>query len=253
MIIDVLTIFPGYFESPAREGILRIAAEKGLVNIRVTDIRDFTDDVHRSVDDCPYGGGAGMVMTPEPIYRALANVLGAAPEKATGARIVLTTPRGRRFDQAIADELAKEERIVFICGHYEGVDERIHALASDELSAGDYVLSGGEPAVLAFVDSIVRLLPGVLGSDLSLDEESFAGGLLEYPQYTRPREFMDIAVPDVLLSGNHAKISRWRREQAIAVTARRRPDLLTVADLTEEEQAEAAGLMRDTKKGRTEK
>ncbi len=253
MKIDVLTIFPGYFESPAGEGILRIAAEKGLVDIRVTDIRDFTDDVHRSVDDCPYGGGAGMVMTPEPIYRALTHVLGSKPEEAAGARIVITTPRGRRFDQTIADELSKEERIVFICGHYEGVDERIHALASDELSAGDYVLSGGEPAALAFIDSIVRLLPGVLGSDLSLAEESFAGGLLEYPQYTRPREFMNIAVPDVLLSGNHARISRWRREQAIAVTARRRPDLLTGADLSEEEQAEAAGLIRDTKKGRTKK
>ncbi len=251
MRIDILTIFPGYFDSPAKEGILRIAAEKGLADIRVTDIRDFTEDLHRSVDDCPYGGGAGMVMTPEPIYKALTGVLGAPPEKAAGSRIVITTPRGRSFDQTMAEELAKEKRIVFICGHYEGVDERIHELATDELSAGDYVLSGGEPAVLAFIDSIVRLLPGVLGSEQSLAEESFAGGLLEYPQYTRPREFMDIAVPDVLLSGNHAKISKWRREQAIAVTARRRPDLLAGADLTVEEKAEAARLTRDTKKRRT--
>ncbi len=251
MLIDILTIFPGYFESPMTEGILRIAVEKGLADIRVTDIRDFTNDIHRSVDDCPYGGGAGMVMTPEPIFKALTSVLGKEPAKADGTRIVITTPRGRRFDQAKAEELAKEERIVFICGHYEGVDERIHELATDELSVGDFVLSGGEPAVLSFTDSIVRLLPGVLGSEQSLTEESFAGGLLEYPQYTRPREFMNIAVPDVLLSGNHARITRWRREQAIAVTVGRRPDLLAGADLTVEERAEAEKLMREAKKRRT--
>lgn len=251
MIIDILTIFPGYFESPAREGVLRIAAEKGLADIRVIDIRDFTDDPHRSVDDYPFGGGAGMVMNPGPIYKALVSVLGAAPEKPAGARIVITTPRGRRFDKSLAGDLAKEPRIVFICGHYEGVDERIHELATDELSAGDYVLSGGEPATLAFVDSIVRLLPGVLGGVESLTEESFDGGLLEYPQYTRPREFMNKAVPDVLLSGNHAKIAKWRREQAIIATARRRPDLLAAADLTGEEQEEAARLKPKTAKGRT--
>ena len=251
MIIDILTIFPGYFESPAREGVLRIAAEKGLADIRVTDIRDFTDDPHRSVDDYPYGGGAGMVMKPEPIYKALSSVLGKAPEKVAGTRIVITTPRGKRFDQDAAADLAKEKRIVFIVGHYEGVDERIHELATDELSAGDYVLSGGEPAVLAMVDSVVRLLPGVLGGDESLLEESFAGGLLEYPQYTRPKEFMKKAVPDVLLSGNHAKITRWRREQSIAATATRRPDLLSGADLTDEERDGAERLKHKMEKGRT--
>jgi tRNA (guanine37-N1)-methyltransferase len=251
MIIDILTIFPGYFESPSHEGVFRIAAEKGLAEIRVTDIRDFADDPHRSVDDCPYGGGAGMVMKPEPLYKALISVLGTTPDKAAGTRIVITTPRGSRFNQAKAGELALTKHIVFICGHYEGIDERIHELATDELSAGDYVLSGGEPAVLAIADSVIRLLPGVLGGDASLTEESFTGGLLEYPQYTRPQEFMNKAVPDVLLSGNHAKISRWRREQAIAQTARRRPDLLPEADLTEEEQQEAERLNQKTEKGRT--
>jgi tRNA (guanine37-N1)-methyltransferase len=250
MIIEILTIFPAYFESPMREGLLRIAADKGLAQIRVTDIRDFTDDPHRSADDSPFGGGAGMVMKPEPIYKALTNVLGEEPAKASGARIVITTPRGVRFDQAKAAEMAQEEKLVFICGHYEGVDERIHELATDELSVGDYVLSGGEPAVLSFVDSIVRLLPGVLGSDKSLEEESFNGGLLEYPQYTRPGRFMKKQVPDVLLSGNHAKISRWRREQALIATARHRPDLLVGADLNKEELKEAERLKTKTKKRR---
>lgn len=253
MIIDILTIFPGYFESPAQEGILRIASEKGLADIRVTDIRDFTEDPHRSVDDCPFGGGAGMVMKPEPIYKALLSVLGEEPEKAEKVRIIITTPRGKRFDQKVAGDLAKEERVIFICGHYEGIDERIHELATDELSTGDYILSGGEPSVLTMADSVVRLLPGVLGGAESLAEESFGGGLLEYPQYTRPREFMNKAVPDVLLSGNHARITRWRREQAISLTATRRPDLLADADLTEDEKELADGIMNKKRKGRNKK
>jgi tRNA (guanine37-N1)-methyltransferase len=229
MKIDILTIFPDYFEAGTRDGILRIAAEKELVSIRATDIRDFTEDAHRTVDDYPFGGGPGMVMKPEPIYGALESVLGGRPEDErgrTGTKIIITTPRGRRLDQSLAKELSLADRLVIICGHYEGIDERIHELATDEISLGDYVLSGGEAAAAVIIDAAVRLIPGVLGSPDSLSEESFENGLLEYPQYTRPREFMGKVVPDVLLSGNHGRISRWRREQAIEATKARRPDLL---------------------------
>lgn len=229
MRIKVLTIFPEYLEAAARDGLLRIASEKGLIDITITDIRDFTDDAHRTVDDYPFGGGPGMVMKPEPIYKALESVLGGTPEEERerpGTRIVITTPRGTRFTQKTAAELAQAERLVIICGHYEGVDERIHELATDEFSIGDYVLSGGEAAAAVMIDAAARLIPGVLGSPESLNEESFENGLLEYPQYTRPREFLGKVVPDVLLSGNHGRISRWRREQAIAATKARRPDLL---------------------------
>lgn len=225
MRIDVLTIFPDYFAALSGDGILRIAAEKCLVEVVATDIRDFTEDAHRTVDDYAFGGGPGMVMKPEPIYKALENVLGRPPGDA-GTRIVITTPRGRLLTQEYVRELAKEERLVIICGHYEGIDERIHELATDEISIGDYVLSGGEAAAAVIIDAAARLVPGVLGSPDSLNEESFENGLLEYPQYTRPREFMGKVVPDVLLSGNHGRISRWRREQAIAATKARRPDLL---------------------------
>lgn len=229
MKIDILTIFPDYFIPAISEGILRIAAEKDLVSVMATNIRDFTEDAHRTVDDYPFGGGPGMVMKPEPIYRALESVLSGQPETERtkpGTRIVITTPRGRIFNQAIAGELALAEHLVIICGHYEGIDERIHELATDEISLGDYVLSGGEAAAAVIADAAARLVPGVLGSADSLNEESFENGLLEYPQYTRPREFMGKVVPDVLLSGNHGRISRWRREQAIAATKARRPDLL---------------------------
>jgi tRNA (guanine37-N1)-methyltransferase len=229
MRINVLTIFPEYFEAVTRDGMLRIAADKGLAEVKATDIRLFTDDAHRTVDDYSFGGGPGMVMKPEPIYRALSEVLGGDPEQERekpGTRVVITTPRGRRLNQALASELSSTERLVIICGHYEGVDERIHELATDEISIGDYVLSGGEAAAAVIIDAAVRLIPGVLGSADSLSEESFENGLLEYPQYTRPREFLGKVVPDVLLSGNHGRISRWRREQAIAATKARRPDLL---------------------------
>lgn len=249
MKIEILTIFPGYFESLISEGIFRIALDKGLVSVRITDIRDFTEDVHRSVDDYPFGGGAGMVMKPEPLYKALDSVLGN--NKATkGTRVIIPTPRGRRFDQAMAQELSGEATLVFLCGHYEGIDERVYAKATDELSIGDYVLSGGEPATVVMLDGVVRLIAGVLGSGESLVEESFANGLLEYPHYTRPREFMNIEVPDVLLSGNHGKISRWRRDQAITMTVRWRPDLIARADLTEKEKQLAERLLNEKEKGR---
>lgn len=229
MRIDVLTIFPDHFAAMSRDGILRIAAEKGLIDVAATDIRDFTEDAHRTVDDYAFGGGPGMVMKPEPIYKALESVLGGLPEDArnqSGTRIVVTTPRGTKLTQEYVRKLALAEHLVIICGHYEGIDERIHELATDEISLGDYVLSGGEAAAAVIIDATARLVPGVLGSPDSLSEESFENGLLEYPQYTRPRVFRDRVVPDVLLSGNHGKISRWRREQAIAATKARRPDLL---------------------------
>jgi tRNA (guanine37-N1)-methyltransferase len=177
-------------------------------------------------------------------------VLNADPKAGKEARIVIMTPRGRRFDQETAEDLAAADRIVMICGHYEGIDERIYGLATDEVSVGDFVLSGGEPAALAVLDGVSRLIPGVLGSGESLAEESFAGGVLEYPQYTRPREFNNMAVPDVLLSGNHARISRWRREQAISMTAIKRPDLLAGADLTDDEKELAEGILKRSLKGR---
>jgi len=223
--IDVLTIFPDYFSGVLTQGVLRIAAEKRLVEIGLTDIRDFTNDNHRTVDDAPFGGGAGMVMKPEPLYKALASVV-QDPAEAGDTRIVILTPRGDVFKQHTARELSDCGHIVLICGHYEGIDERIHELATDEISVGDYVLSGGEAAAAIVMDAVARLVPGVLGSEDSLDEESFEAGLLEYPQYTRPQEFMKKAVPDVLLSGNHGKIARWRREKAMEITKQRRPDLL---------------------------
>jgi len=248
--IDILTIFPGYFSEFVREGIGRIAAEKGLLRFAVTDIRDFTDDAHRTVDDYPFGGGPGMVMKPEPVCRAIQKVLEADSvevRRSPETRLVILTPRGKVFDQALARELAGAQHLVLVCGHYEGLDERVHELATDEVSIGDYVLSGGEPAAAVVSDAVTRLLPGVLGDAASLTEESFEDGLLEYPQYTRPQIFDSHAVPDVLLSGNHGKISRWRRDERIAATARRRPDLLARASLTKDETQLAERLLQEYK------
>jgi tRNA (guanine37-N1)-methyltransferase len=251
--IDVLTIFPEYFAPFTEAGIGRIAAERGRLSFGATNIRDFTTDAHRTVDDYSFGGGPGMVMKPEPVWKALESVLGADPATGghqAGTRIVVLTPRGRVFDQEMAAELAREKHLVLVCGHYEGLDERIHELATDEISVGDYVLSGGEPAAAIISDAVIRLLPDVLGTAESLVEESFESGLLEYPQYTRPQNFKDREVPDVLLSGNHGKISRWRRLQAIALTVRRRPDLLARADLNEEETQLAERLLHQYDKER---
>lgn len=222
MRIDVLTLFPGVFAGPLSESILRIAREKGLLDVRLWDIRDFAADRHRSADDRPYGGGAGMVMKAEPLIRCAEHVLRTRGE---GAHRVLLTPRGRTFTQAVAGELAGKEHLLLICGHYEGIDERVRiCLEPDEISIGDYVLSGGELAALVIVDAVARLLPGVLGSPESLAEESFTGDLeVEYPQYTRPAEFRGLAVPEVLLSGHHERIRAWREEMARKTGTERRP------------------------------
>lgn len=223
MRIDILTIFPRMFAGVLGESILRIAAEKGLVEYHLTDIRDYAADRHKSVDDRPYGGGPGMVMKVEPVVKAVRDVRAAA---APDGRLILLTPQGETFRQAKARELAREKRLILIAGHYEGFDERIlEILNPEEISIGDYVLTGGEIPAMAVVDAVVRLIPGVLGSEESADFESFSGGLLEYPQYTRPAEFEGRAVPEILLSGNHEEIRRWRRERAEERTKARRPDL----------------------------
>jgi tRNA (guanine37-N1)-methyltransferase len=234
MRIDILTIFPAMFRGPFDESIVKRAVGKGLVEIHIHDIRDYSTDRHRTVDDYPFGGGSGMLMKPEPLFAAVEDVQGQAPGQGP---VILLTPQGRLFNQKVAEDLAREERLTVICGHYEGVDERVHEhLATDEISIGDYVLSGGELAAMVLVDSVVRQIPGVLGSPLAAADDSFAQGLLEYPQYTRPAEFRGLEVPEVLLSGDHGEIARWRRRQSLLRTARHRPDLLARADLTEEER-----------------
>ena len=223
MIIDVLTLFPDMFAGVFGLSIIKRAREKGLVEITLTNIRDFATDKYRSVDDDPYGGGAGMVMMCEPVFAA-AEAVAARGEKPD--EIILLTPQGRPFDQAAARELAGKQRLMLIAGHYEGFDERIRThLATREISLGDFVLSGGEIAAMAVVDALVRLLPGALGAEASSVEESFSENLLEYPHYTRPADYRGLKVPEVLLSGNHEAIRRWRREQAQQRTQARRPDL----------------------------
>jgi len=228
MRIDVVTIFPGYLE-PLKESLVGKAREKGLLEIAVHDLRTWTDDVHRSVDDPPYGGGPGMVMRPEPWARALEAV---RPE---GARLVVPTPAGRPFTQAMAVSYTAEPRLVFACGRYEGIDQRVIDWAAqhgpvEEVSLGDYVLAGGEVAVLVIVEALARLIPGVLGNSGSAADDSYSAGLLEGPNYTRPASWRGFHVPEVLLSGDHAAIADWRREQSLARTAARRPDLLPRAD-----------------------
>lgn len=210
MEIYILSIFPGMFESVFGETIIKRAQEKGLVRIEVVNIRDFTHDKHRTTDDYPYGGGAGMVMKPEPIYEAMDYVKSKSPDVHT----ILLTPAGEIFKQEKAKEFSKKESIAIICGRYEGFDERVRYLADEEISIGKFVLSGGEIAAMAIVDATVRLIPGVLGNEESLKEESFENGLIEYPQYTRPRVYRGMAVPEVLLSGNHKKIKEWREQEA---------------------------------------
>jgi tRNA (guanine37-N1)-methyltransferase len=234
MIIDILTLFPGMFAGPLTESIIKRASDAGLVTIRIHNIRDWTTDKHHICDDYPYGGGAGMVMKPEPVFAAAEAVLALPPGGAPP--VVLMTPQGRVFTQSVAGELATCARLVLLCGHYEGVDERIRAhLVTDEISIGDYVLTGGELAAMVVVDAVARLVPGVLEPG-SLGEESHGAGLLEYPQYTRPPSYRDWAVPEILLSGNHSAIATWRRRQALQRTWRRRPDLLARIDLSPEEK-----------------
>ncbi|MGA2158338.1 MAG: tRNA (guanosine(37)-N1)-methyltransferase TrmD [Dehalococcoidia bacterium] len=232
--IDVLTLFPEAFSGYLEHSIIGRASEKQVVDIRLHNIRDFTHDKHSTVDDYPYGGGAGMVMKPGPIFEAVEFV--KAESRADDCRIVLLTPQGKVFTQEIAGKLSEENNIILICGHYEGIDERVaQHLATDEFSIGDYLLSGGEVAAMVIIDCLVRLLPGAIGSSTSLVEESHMDGLLEYPQYTRPPEYRGWKVPDVLLSGNHKEIADWRRMQSLRRTAGRRPDLLKKASLTDKE------------------
>jgi tRNA (guanine37-N1)-methyltransferase len=234
MRIDILTIFPARFSGPFEESIIKRAVEKGLVQIFLHDIRDYASDKHRTVDDYPFGGGQGMLMKPEPLFAAVEDVQGQATERGP---IVLLTPQGRLFNQEVALEMACQDRLIIICGHYEGVDARVHEnLATDEISIGDYVLSGGELPAMVVVDAVVRQIPSALGSPLSSADDSFAQGLLEHPQYTRPAEFRGMSVPEVLLSGNHGEIARWCRQQSLLRTAQHRPDLLAHAELTEEEK-----------------
>ena len=221
MRIEVLTLFPGMFVGPLDESIIKRAREKGLLDLRIHYLRDYTHDRHKTVDDRPFGGGPGMLLKPEPIFEAV--------EKLTreNTRVILLSPAGRTFNQAIARELAQVDDMLLISGHYEGFDERVReCLADDELSIGDYVLTNGALPAMVIVDAVTRLLPGVLGDDESSHEESFSHGLLEYPQYTRPAEFRGMKVPEVLLSGNHAQIARWRSEESARRTKERRPDLL---------------------------
>ncbi len=235
MRIDVLCLFPETFVSPFNQSIIKRAREQGLVNIVIHNIRDCTHDRHHTVDDCPYGGGPGMVLKPEPIFETAEVVkqqLGA-----TEVPIILLTPQGRLFSQSVAQELALHPHLMLVCGHYEGFDERVcEYLATDEISIGDYVLSAGEIAALVVVDATVRLIPGVLGSEESASSDSHSNGLLEYPQYTRPQIYRDWSVPSVLLSGNHGEIAQWRRRQAILRTAKRRPELLEKGNICDEER-----------------
>jgi tRNA (guanine37-N1)-methyltransferase len=227
--VEIVTIFPDYFREAFDYGIIRRARAAGLVEIKAHDLRSWTSDKHHVVDDRPFGGGDGMVLKPEPIFAAVESLTGARRREdvARHTRVVLLSPQGKQLTQAIANEFASCEHLVLICGRYEGVDERVaDALVTDEISIGDYVLSGGEPAALVVVDAIVRLIPGALGSETSADTESFSNGLLDYPHYTRPPDFEGMKVPDVLLTGHHAEIARWRRAAATDKTRRNRPDLL---------------------------
>jgi tRNA (guanine37-N1)-methyltransferase len=242
MRFDIITIFPDFFRGVFDFGILRRARAAGLVEVTAHDLREWTHDRHKVVDDRPFGGGDGMVLKPEPIFEAVESLTGAGTAEALragGKRVVLLSPQGRTLTQGLAAELAQVEHVVVICGRYEGVDERVSAaLATDEVSIGDYVLSGGEPAAIVLIDAIVRLVPGALGSETSAVNESFSEGLLDFPNYTRPVEFREMRVPEVLLSGHHAEVARWRRLAALRKTRRNRPDLFERAGLSDEEREE---------------
>jgi tRNA (guanine37-N1)-methyltransferase len=260
MRIDILTLFPNLFEAPFGFGIFKRAIDNGLVKINPINIRDYTHDKHHVCDDSPYGGGAGMVMKPEPIFEAMDALKAGMDETEKDTPVILLTPQGRLFSHKIALELSLHSRIVLVCGHYEGIDERVpEHLATDCISIGDYVLTGGEVPALVVADAVLRLVPGVLGSEDSPLDDSHAHGLLEYPQYTRPPEYRGYQVPDILLSGNHAQIAKWRREQIIKRTLERRPELLDKVELGKEDKLTVQriihpelemGTGRKTKKGR---
>ena len=234
MRFDIVSIFPRFFESPLQEGIVQRAREKGLIDIRTCDLRDHTTDRHRVTDDYPYGGGGGgMVMKPEPIYAAVESLKADTP----ASRVVLLSPRGRVWTHGMAREFSTLPGLIILCGRYEGEDERVRAgLVDEEISIGDYVLTGGEAAALVIIESIARLIPGVVGAAASVEQDSFFAGILDYPHYTRPPVFRGMAVPPVLLSGNHADIDRWRRREAFRITFERRPELLDRVELSEEDE-----------------
>ena len=232
MKIDYLTLFPEMFDGVLNHSILKRAQDKNIIEINTVNFRDYAENKHNQVDDYPYGGGQGMVLKPEPVFNAMQDL-----KRTDKTRVILMCPQGRPFSQAIAEELSEAEHIVFICGHYEGYDERIREnLVTDEISMGDYVLTGGELPAMTMTDAIVRLIPGVLGNEQSHQDDSFSDGLLEFPQYTRPREYKDMTVPDVLLSGNHANIEKWRYEQKLIRTLHKRPDLLEKYQLSDKDK-----------------
>ena len=232
LVFTVITIFPEMFASPLGHSILKKAQEKALIAVRLVDPRSYTTDRHHVTDDYPYGGGQGMVMKPEPLVAAIEDIRAKSPH----ARVILLSPQGSVFNQRHAARLAQEKELVLVCGRYEGVDERVKSFVDEELSIGDYTLSGGEPAANVVIDAVARLIPGVLGNEISAVDESFVNGLLEYPQYTRPEDFRGMKVPEVLLSGDHERVRRWRRELSLKLTSERRPDLLATAPLTQEEK-----------------
>lgn len=245
MKIDYLTLFPEMFEGVLNHSILKRAQDKGIINVNTINFRDYSVNKHNQVDDYPFGGGQGMVLKPEPVFNAMKDI-----QHNDETRVILMCPQGRPFTQKIAQELSSTEHIVFICGHYEGYDERIREhLVTDEISMGDYVLTGGELPAMTMTDAIVRLIPGVLGNQQSHQDDSFSDGLLEFPQYTRPREFQGMTVPDVLLSGNHAHIEKWRHKQKLIRTYLKRPDLLMAYPLSEQDKEIIESFKKQLKKG----
>jgi tRNA (guanine37-N1)-methyltransferase len=238
---DIVTIFPGMIEQPLAAGVLGRAIDRGTLDLKVRDLRDFTRDRHRVVDDVPYGGGPGMVLKPDPIFRALDAI---EAERGKPLTVIMTSPQGRQFTQAEAERLSRLPHIVLLCGRYEGFDDRVRERVTEELSIGDYVLTGGELPALVILDAVARFVPGVVGDERSVVDDSFSRGLLDFPQFTRPAEIDALRVPDVLLSGNHAEIRRWRKREALTRTLERRPDLLADATLDEEEQE----ILRELKK-----
>ncbi|MBN1573999.1 MAG: tRNA (guanosine(37)-N1)-methyltransferase TrmD [Deltaproteobacteria bacterium] len=238
MKIDVLTLFPEFFESPLKTGIIKKGLDEGLITVNPVDLRDFTTDRHKTADDAPFGGGAGMVMKPEPIFRAVRHIQGGRIKRREGKpRIILLTPQGRRFSDREAKRLREFGRLVLICGRYEGVDERVsEGLVDDEISIGDYILSGGEVAALVIIEAVARLVEGVVGKRESVEKDSFSNSLLKYPQYTRPSKYLGMEVPEILLSGDHEKIAEWRLVQSVKRTLSRRPDILEGKELSEKER-----------------
>lgn len=232
MRIEVITLFPGMFSGPFTESLMAKARVNGILDLRFVDLRDFTHDKHRTADDYPFGGGVGMLMKPEPVFEAIDRLRG----EESRPYVIFTSPQGERFNQGMAEELAGKERLAIICGHYEGIDERVMTLVDREVSIGDYVLTGGELPAMVMIETIARLLPGVLGDPASAAEDTFSDSLLKFPQYTRPRECYGLEVPPELLSGDHARIARWRRKESLRRTLARRPDLLASAQLTAEDR-----------------